>query len=240
MMDDQDDLQVAMQQTLDDNNRRVIDIMFASNINAEDLEKLKSYCHYDYTKKRTDCAVCLESKLSHKCFQCTCWVCSECFININRNCQSSKCPSCRFEYSIPLLVAKTTSNIDALKKKYGTDALVAKIMPTSVYEEKKTPQPNNKIMKFTSEYNYRDNRLEVRADCNDNRTPHDYLKINMNIKEYPVPTQVNLLEKMHDVWCNTVTSGTSKAWNSAANKVCNKLRLKLSHTDLDQFLDREI
>ena len=166
-MDDQDDLEIIMQQTLEANNGRIIDNMFDANISDEDHKKVESYCHYDYSKKKRECIVCLESKLAHKCFQCQYWVCTSCFISINKNPQSSKCPSCRFEYSIPLLVEKTSKNIASLKKKYGEDALSNKIMPFSSFEEKQTPKDRNKVFKFASQYNYCDNRLEVDAECND-------------------------------------------------------------------------
>jgi hypothetical protein len=235
--DNQDDLEIIMQQTLEANNGRIIDIMFNANICDEDRKKIESYCHYDYNKKKMECIVCLEAKLAHKCFQCQYWLCTSCFVSINSNPQSSKCPSCRFEYSIPVLVKKTVMNIDSIKKKFGEDALSNKIMPFSVFEEKQTPEDMSKIFKFNSQYNYRDNRLEVNAECNNELHKFDLLKINVNIEKYPVPTQVNLIERMHDAWCTTISNGNSKAWNTAANKVSNKLRLKLSHVELDEFLD---
>ena len=237
---DQDDLEaMIMNQALDANNQRIIDIMFGSRVSDEDIKKIQTFCHYNYSKKSAECGVCMENKLSHKCFQCTFWMCTTCFIKVNMNPESSDCPNCRFKYTIQALVDKTAENIAALKKKYGASELSNKVMESAVFQEEKTPEPRLRTNTFSAEYNYRCDRLEVRAES-DSSQPVDFLKIKMDIQKYPVATQVNLLEFMNDIWHATIRRGNSRHWNSAANKINNMLRSKLSPAQLDEKLGTNV
>ena len=96
------------------------------------------------------------------------------------------------------------------------------------------------ILYFASEYNYRDNRLEIRAimDKTDTR-PVDLLKINLNITIYTAKTQKQVVEKMQNIWNSASSDGIStktREWNSTANKILCKLRSKISDSELAEYL----
>ena len=240
-MDDGNDiLEQIMQQTLEENNARMIDNLFGRNNidnNDNDIRKenLHQYCHFDYGKKMTECVVCMEKRLSHKCFQCEYWVCTSCFVNINSNPKSSRCPSCRFEYNMDILEGKMEENIDRIGNKYNFDA---NIMHNSKFEDKELP--NKTRLYFRSEYNYRDNRLEIAVNIDKpDGVKVDMLKINLNIRNYNTEVQNKLVMRMYNIYSSIGIDDDIKTreWNSTASKIINKLRQKINNDNLSQYLD---
>ena len=248
-MDDDDNLlERIMQQTLEENNERMIDNIFGRN-NIDNIDNvdngirkknLHQYCHFDYGKKITECIVCMERRISHKCFQCEYWVCTACFVKINTNPKSSRCPSCRYEYNMDMLERKMEQNIDLISNKYDFDA---NIMHNSKFEEKELT--NKSRIYFRSEYNYRDNRLEIAVNIDKpDGTKVDMLKINLNIRNYNADVQNKLVTKMYNIY-NSIGNDVddvdgnikTREWNSTSSRIIKMLRHKINNDDLLQYLD---
>ena len=231
-MDDTLMLDIVMQQALENNNERIIDQMFEDTASFATIETVEKYCHYDYTKKSTECVICMEKRLSHKCLQCEYSVCTICFININRNRMSSKCPSCRFQYDDAILASKTTENMQKLCEKYSD--LPNIILPNSTFDRKKLEDCD---ICFTSQYNFRDNRLEISSvrENADATSTIKSLQLNLNIINYNVPIQQKIINKMHNIWDKK--EDTTKSWNSLARVIINKLRNKAPQEEISTLLD---
>lgn len=232
-MDDTLLLDMVMQQALETNNERIIEEMFEDTASFATIETVEKYCHYDYSKKSTECVICMEVRLSHKCFQCEYWVCTTCFININRNRMSSKCPSCRYEYDDTIIETKTRESIQKLGNKYKD--LEDTILPNSTFDKKKL---EGREIHFTSQYNFRDNRLEIASiqENTDATSAIKSLQINLNINNYKVPVQQKLVDKMHHIW--NKKCDTTKSWNLLARQVINKLKNKASQDEITTLLDK--
>jgi hypothetical protein len=107
-----------MHLAFDEHNHHIIDNLFTKNITIHELNIILQYCHFNFHKKLAHCHICSDKKIVHKCLECAWWMCTECFIKLNINNKSNKCPQCRLQYKYTLLSSNTKQHIAHITKKY--------------------------------------------------------------------------------------------------------------------------